>query len=60
MILVAPYIGIGNKDQAFDYLEKSLAGHSPGVITLKVDPVFDPLRTDARFQDLLRRVGLDN
>jgi hypothetical protein len=33
------------------------AEHSDVLITLKVDPVYDPLRGDPRFQDLMRRVG---
>jgi TolB-like protein/DNA-binding winged helix-turn-helix (wHTH) protein len=55
---VAPYIGLGDKDQAFALLEKSMAAHSPGLTELGVNPVYDPLRSDPRFQDLLRRVGL--
>ena len=58
MIFVVPYIGVGDKDQALSYLEKSIATHSPGLVALKVDPVYDPLRGDPRFQNLLRRVGL--
>jgi len=58
IVFVAPYIGSGDKDQAFAWLEKSVAAHSPGLTALKVDPVYDPLRSDPRFQDLLRRVGL--
>jgi TolB-like protein/DNA-binding winged helix-turn-helix (wHTH) protein len=58
MIFVMPYIGVGDKDQAFAWLDKSVAAHSPGLATLKVDPMFDPLRSDPRFDDLLRRVGL--
>jgi TolB-like protein/DNA-binding winged helix-turn-helix (wHTH) protein/Flp pilus assembly protein TadD len=52
------YIGMGNKEQAFAYLEKAYAQHSNTLTTLKVEPRFDPLRSDPRFQDLLRRVGL--
>jgi len=52
------YVGVGNKDQAFAYLEKAFSQHSSTLTTLKVEPRFDPLRSDARFQDLLRRVGL--
>jgi tetratricopeptide (TPR) repeat protein len=58
MLFVAPYVGLGDNDQAFAWLEKSMAAHSPGLIALKVDPVYDPLRSDPRFHDLLRRVGL--
>lgn len=56
-ILVA-YLGLGDKDQSFAYLEKAYSQHSTIVITLKVEPRFDWLRGDARFQDLLRRVSL--
>jgi adenylate cyclase len=58
MIFVTPYIGVGDNDKAFEWLEKSFAAHSPGLVALKVDPVFDPLRSDPRFDSLLRRVGL--
>jgi tetratricopeptide (TPR) repeat protein len=52
------HIGMGNKDQAFAYLEKAYLEHSNALATLKVDPIYDPLRSDPRFQDLLRRAGL--
>jgi TolB-like protein/Tfp pilus assembly protein PilF/DNA-binding winged helix-turn-helix (wHTH) protein len=52
------YIGIGDKNQAFGWLEKAYAAHSPSLVSLKVDPTFDPVRSDPRFQDMLRRVGL--
>ncbi|MGB9243828.1 MAG: winged helix-turn-helix domain-containing protein [Candidatus Acidiferrales bacterium] len=55
---VAPYIGLDNNDRAFAWLDKSVAAHSPGLTALKVDPVYDPLRSDSRFQPVLRRVGL--
>ena len=58
-ILVA-YLGLGNKDKAFVYLEKAYAQHSNILTTLKVDPRMDPLRSDARFQDLLHRVHLSD
>jgi Flp pilus assembly protein TadD len=41
---VAPYVGLGDKEQAFAWLEKSIANHSPGLTALKVDPIFYPLR----------------
>jgi tetratricopeptide (TPR) repeat protein len=55
---VAPYVGLGDKEQAFAWLEKSLANHSPGLTALKVDPIFDPLRNDSRFEAILQRLGL--
>ena len=58
IVFVAPSIGMNDRDQAFAWLEKSVAAHSPGLTALKVDPIYDPLRSDPRYQDLLRRVGL--
>lgn len=57
-MLVAPYIGMGDKENALIWLEKAYAQHSNAMATLKVDPLYDPLRSDPRFQDLLRRVRL--
>jgi len=52
------YVGLGDKDQAFEWLERSYKLHDKGLTYLKMDPAMDPLRSDTRFQDLLRRVGL--
>jgi TolB-like protein/Flp pilus assembly protein TadD len=49
-------VGLGEKDKAFEWLEK--AYEERYVIPLKVDPQFDPLRSDPRFADLLRRMNL--
>ena len=57
-MLALAYAGMNNKDQAFGWLQKACSEHSSAVTALKVDPVYDPLRSDPRFQDLLRRVGL--
>ena len=52
------YLGVGDTDNAFAYLEKAYVQHSAKLATLKVEPGFDPLRADPRYQDLLRRVRL--
>jgi TolB-like protein/Tfp pilus assembly protein PilF len=52
------YAGLGKKDEAFNWLEKSYGAHDKGLTYLKIDPCMDPLRSDPRFHDLLRRVGL--
>ncbi len=52
------YVLLGDKDQAFTWLERALEDRSPQLVYLKVDPRYDPLRSDPRFSDLLRRVGL--
>jgi serine/threonine protein kinase/tetratricopeptide (TPR) repeat protein len=51
-------IGLGEKDQAFDWLQRAYQDRAAWMIYLKVDPLFDPVRSDPRFIDLLRRVGL--
>jgi tetratricopeptide (TPR) repeat protein len=52
------YAGLGKKNEAFTWLEKSYKAHSEGLTNLKIDPCLDPLRSDPRFNDLMRRVGL--
>jgi TolB-like protein/DNA-binding winged helix-turn-helix (wHTH) protein/Flp pilus assembly protein TadD len=56
--LAQAFAGIGDRDQALSWLQKAYARHSNGLTSLKVDPAFDVLRGDRRFEDLLRRVGL--
>jgi eukaryotic-like serine/threonine-protein kinase len=61
---IAPYffagihIGLGENDRATEYLEKSYEEHSHWLIYLHIDPSMDALRSNPRFQDLLRHVGL--
>jgi eukaryotic-like serine/threonine-protein kinase len=52
------YMGLGNKDDAFDWLEKAYRQRSDLLVYLKVDPRLDPIRSDPRFVDLMRRVGI--
>jgi TolB-like protein/DNA-binding winged helix-turn-helix (wHTH) protein/Tfp pilus assembly protein PilF len=51
-------LGLGDNDAALGWLEKAYAQHSNGLTSLKVEPAYDPLRGDPRFQELLQRVGL--
>ncbi|HSE96894.1 MAG TPA: tetratricopeptide repeat protein, partial [Blastocatellia bacterium] len=58
-ILVAEvYAALGEKDRAFEWLDKAYEKHDLQLASLKVDPNLDSLRSDPRFADLLRRVGL--
>ena len=52
------YIAVGDREQALAWLEKAYAQQSNVLTTLRVEPGYDSLRSDPRFQDLLRRVGL--
>jgi eukaryotic-like serine/threonine-protein kinase len=56
------YAGLGEKDKAFEWLEKAYAERSLGgpflTLGIKVEPLYDPLRSDPRFADLLRRMNL--
>src|SRR5215472_3815613 len=61
---VSPYffagihIGLGDHDRAMEYLEQSYSELSHWLIYLHIDPSMDPLRSNARFQDLVGRIGL--
>jgi TolB-like protein/Flp pilus assembly protein TadD len=53
------YLALGNRDQAFDWIQKAYDDRSAWLVYLKVDPLFDGVRQDARFTDLMRRIGLN-
>lgn len=54
------YAALGDTDKTFSWLDKAYDAKSSFVTTLKFWSVFDPIRSDPRFTDLIRRVGLDN
>jgi len=51
------HAGLGNTDQAIQWLERAYEVRDQGMFYLKVDPPLDPLRADPRFQDLVRRMN---
>lgn len=51
------YVGLGDRDAAFRWFERGYAERSQALTFLKIDPLFDPVRSDARYTDLLRGVG---
>ena len=57
-VLAADYSLVNEKDQAFAWLEKAAAEHPPDLVELNIDPDYDNLHSDQRFQDLIRRIGL--
>ena len=56
--LALAYAGIGDKEKLFSALQQASRERSNSLTALKVDPTYDPFRSDPRFQALLRRVGL--
>jgi tetratricopeptide (TPR) repeat protein len=58
-MFVIAYLGVGDKEEALHWLQKSLEHHSNVVTTLKVDAIYDPLRSDPRFVNILHEAGLD-
>ena len=49
---------LGDKEQAFEYLNKAIEKRQGQMIMLNVEPPFEILRGDPRFDELVRRVGL--
>lgn len=52
------YIGLGERDKAFESLEREYRERSNSLVSLGVGSLWDPLRSDLRFDTMLRRVGL--
>jgi TolB-like protein/DNA-binding winged helix-turn-helix (wHTH) protein/Flp pilus assembly protein TadD len=52
------YAGMNDREHALFWLNKAYSEHSNTLLSLKVDPAYDFVRDDPRFQDLLRKVGL--
>jgi len=57
--IAAVYAALGEKDQAFRWLERAFNEHSAPLYGFGSDPGFRSLRSDARFANLLRRIGID-
>ncbi len=56
-LMAVVYVGLGEKNRALEWLEKAYEEH--GVLDrLKVDPVWDPIRGEQRFQAILKKIGL--
>ena len=49
---------MGKKDMAMQYLEIGYREHTAELVRLEVNPAYDDLRSDPRFQSLVRRIGL--
>jgi serine/threonine protein kinase/tetratricopeptide (TPR) repeat protein len=52
------YVGLGDRNEAFRWLERARDEHTPWLVTLNIDRAFDALRVDSRFGDIVRAMGL--
>jgi hypothetical protein len=57
VLLAAAYAALGDNDRAFELLERAWRQRSRGLLAIKVQPTYDSLRSDARYADLVRRIG---
>ena len=57
--LLIAYSGTGQKERVIELLQKAYSEHSNAVVQIKVDPMYDPIRSDPRFVELLHRIGLE-
>jgi hypothetical protein len=55
--LARNYAGLGRMDEAFEWLERAYDERDGSLAFIKTDPAYDGLRSDPRFQDLLRRIN---
>jgi DNA-binding winged helix-turn-helix (wHTH) protein/tetratricopeptide (TPR) repeat protein len=56
--LAIVWVGLNELERALQALDEAFADREPCLVSLKVDPIFDPLRYDGRFAEMIRRVGL--
>ena len=56
----AIYVGLGDKEQALAWLHKAYAEQSDHLKSIGIDPMFDPLRNDPQFIEILRGIGLQH
>lgn len=56
--LAVLYTGFDDKDRAFAWLEKAFQNRSVFMVFMKLEPLLEPLHSDARWKDLERRVGI--
>ena len=53
------WVGLNEKEHALKALEEAFTDREPCLVSLKVEPIFDPLRHDSRFTEMIQRVGLE-
>lgn len=58
LLIAQIYANLGDADNAFQWLEKGIEDSARGVIFLKINPLYDPIRNDPRYAELLNRLNL--
>jgi tetratricopeptide (TPR) repeat protein len=58
MVVPSAYLALGDKDEAIRWLEAGYKAHSPWLPWIREEYLYEPLRSDPRFQDLVRRLNL--
>jgi adenylate cyclase len=56
--IAVAYSGLGDKIATMEWLEKALDTRAGGLFKINIDPMFDNLRDEPRFQELIRKIGL--
>ena len=54
------YLGVGEKEKALDWLDKSYQDQESACWYLTVDPIYDSVRKEPRFQAILKKIGLES
>jgi adenylate cyclase len=57
-VVASVYVAIGDKEHAFEYLDKAVNERAGWMLYLNVDPIWDPIRNDTRFITILKKMGL--
>jgi len=57
-VVASVYVALGDKERAFEYLDKASNERAGWMVYLNVDPIWDPIRNDARFIAILKNMGL--
>jgi adenylate cyclase len=57
--LAMAWVGLGDRERALEALEQAFRDHEPCMVSLKVDAIFDPLRKEKRYKNMVRGVGLE-
>ena len=54
------YMRIGDKNRVFEWLDKAYEEHDSGLVSIAVEPMFDPVRSDPKFKSIVKRMKLSD